>query len=82
LKNIKQHISNFSYLLLCVRAIILKLGNFLLKGKVVGIFELNGLFHEVLAMGIICSFQLGFVFFVGTCSPGQVNPTGEWKGCK
>jgi hypothetical protein len=49
---------------------------------VVGIFELNGLFHEVLAMGIICSFQLGFVFFVGTCSPGQVNPTGEWKGCK
>jgi hypothetical protein len=37
LKNIKQQISNFSYLLLCARAIILKFGNFLLKGRVVGI---------------------------------------------
>ena len=37
LKNIRQQISNFSYLLLCARAIILKIGNFLLKGKVVGI---------------------------------------------
>jgi hypothetical protein len=36
LKNIKQHISNFSYLFLCARAIILKIGNFLLKGNVVG----------------------------------------------
>jgi hypothetical protein len=36
LKNVKQPISNFSYLLLCARAIILKFGNFLLKGKVVG----------------------------------------------
>jgi hypothetical protein len=33
LKNIKQQISNFSYLLLCARAIILEFGNFLLKGK-------------------------------------------------
>jgi hypothetical protein len=33
LKNIKQQISKFSYLLLCARAIILELGNFLLKGK-------------------------------------------------
>jgi hypothetical protein len=65
LKNIKQQISNFSYLLLCAGAIILKFGNFLLKGKVVGIFELNGLFYQVLAMGIICSFQLGFAFFSG-----------------
>jgi hypothetical protein len=37
LKNIKQQISNFSYLLLCARVIILKFGNFLLKGKMVGI---------------------------------------------
>jgi hypothetical protein len=37
LENIKQQISNFSYLLLCARAIILKFGNFLLKGKMVGI---------------------------------------------
>jgi hypothetical protein len=37
LKNIKQQSSNFSYLLLCARAIILKFGNFFLKGKVVGI---------------------------------------------
>jgi hypothetical protein len=32
LENIKQHISNFLYLLLCARAIILEFGNFLLKG--------------------------------------------------
>jgi hypothetical protein len=37
LKNIKQQISNFSYLFLCARAIILKIGSFLLMGKVVGI---------------------------------------------
>jgi hypothetical protein len=36
LKNIKQQISDFSYLL-CARAIILKIGSFLFKGKVVGI---------------------------------------------
>jgi hypothetical protein len=36
-ENIKQQISNFSYLLLCARAIILKFGKFLLKGRVVGI---------------------------------------------
>jgi hypothetical protein len=33
LKNVKQQISNFFYLLLCARAIILEFGNFLLKGK-------------------------------------------------
>jgi hypothetical protein len=33
LKNVKQQISNFSYLLLCARAIILEFGNFLLKGR-------------------------------------------------
>jgi hypothetical protein len=33
LENVKQQISNFSYLLLCARAIILKFGNFLLRGK-------------------------------------------------
>jgi hypothetical protein len=33
LKNIKQQISKFSYLLLCARAIILEFGNFLFKGK-------------------------------------------------
>jgi hypothetical protein len=52
LKNIKQQISNFSYLLLCARAIILKIGNFLLNGKVVGISWTKCLFHEVGAMGI------------------------------
>jgi hypothetical protein len=34
LKNIKQQISNFSYFLLCARAIILEFGNFLYKGRV------------------------------------------------
>jgi hypothetical protein len=33
LKNIKQQIYNFSYLLLYTREIILEFGNFLLKGK-------------------------------------------------
>jgi hypothetical protein len=33
LKNIKQQISKFFYLLLCARAIILEFGKFLLKGK-------------------------------------------------
>jgi hypothetical protein len=33
LKNIKQQISNFSYLLLCAREIILEFRNFLLKGR-------------------------------------------------
>jgi hypothetical protein len=33
MKNIKQQISKFSYLLLCIRAIILEFDNFLLKGK-------------------------------------------------
>jgi hypothetical protein len=33
LKNIKQQISKFSYLIICARAIILEFGNFLLKGK-------------------------------------------------
>jgi hypothetical protein len=33
LKNIKQQISKFFYLLLCARTIILEFGNFLLKGK-------------------------------------------------
>jgi hypothetical protein len=37
LENIKQHISKFSYLLACARAIILEFGNFLLKERVVGI---------------------------------------------
>jgi hypothetical protein len=33
LKNVKQQISIFFYLLLCARAIILEFDNFLLKGK-------------------------------------------------
>jgi hypothetical protein len=33
LENIKQQISNFFYLLLCARAIIVEFGNFLLKGR-------------------------------------------------
>jgi hypothetical protein len=33
LKNVKQQISKFPYLLLCARAIILEFGNFLLKGR-------------------------------------------------
>jgi hypothetical protein len=32
-ENVKQHISNFSYLFLCARAIILEFGNFLLRGE-------------------------------------------------
>jgi hypothetical protein len=47
LKNVKQQISNFFYLLLCARAIILEFGNFLLKGKGVEILGLYGLFHGV-----------------------------------
>jgi hypothetical protein len=47
LKNIKQQISNFSYLLLCARAIILEFGNFLLKGRGGRILGLYGLFHGV-----------------------------------
>jgi hypothetical protein len=37
LENVKQEISNFFYLLLYARAIILKFGIFFLKGRVVGI---------------------------------------------
>jgi hypothetical protein len=33
LENVKQQISNFSYLLLCARSIILEFGNFLLREK-------------------------------------------------
>jgi hypothetical protein len=33
LENFKQQISNFFYLLLCARAIILEFGNFLLMGE-------------------------------------------------
>jgi hypothetical protein len=33
LKNVKQSISNFFYLFLCARAIILEFGNFLLKER-------------------------------------------------
>jgi hypothetical protein len=33
LENVKQQISNFFYLLLCARAIILEFGKFLLKGR-------------------------------------------------
>jgi hypothetical protein len=47
LENIKQQISNFSYLLLCARAIILEFGNFLLKGRGAEILGLYGLFHGV-----------------------------------
>jgi hypothetical protein len=47
LKNAKQQIPIFSYLLLCARAIILEFGNFLLKGRGVEIIGLYGLFHGV-----------------------------------
>jgi hypothetical protein len=47
LKNVKQQISNFSYLLLCARAIILEFGNFLLKGRGVEILGSNGPFYGV-----------------------------------
>jgi hypothetical protein len=56
LKNIKQQISKFSYLLLCVRAIILELGNFLLKGKGVEFLGLCDLFHGVGVMGVTSYF--------------------------
>jgi hypothetical protein len=32
-------------------------------------------------IGKFVSFEL-MIKGVGTCSPGQVDPTGEWKGCK
>jgi hypothetical protein len=48
LKNVKQHISNFFYLLLCARAITLEFGNFLLNGRGgVEVLGLYGLFHGV-----------------------------------
>jgi hypothetical protein len=56
LKNIKQHISKFSCLLLCARAIILKFDNFFLKGKVVEILGLYGLSHGVGVRVLFCSF--------------------------
>jgi hypothetical protein len=56
LKNVKQQISNFFYLLLCARAIILEFGNFLLKGKGVEILGLYGLFHGVGGNGCYLTF--------------------------
>jgi hypothetical protein len=44
LKNVKQPISNFSYLLFCARAIVLEFGNFLLRERVVEILGIYGLF--------------------------------------
>jgi hypothetical protein len=51
LKNIKQQILIFSYLLLCARAIILKFGNLLLKGKVVGIIWIKWPFSRIIGNG-------------------------------
>jgi hypothetical protein len=56
LKNIKQQISKFSYLLLCARAIILEFGNFVLKGKGGRILGLCDLFHGVVVMGVTSYF--------------------------
>jgi hypothetical protein len=64
-KNVKQQLSNFSYLLLCARAIILEFGNFCLREKGVEILGLYGLFHGVGGNGCYLVFLLGFVFFFG-----------------
>jgi hypothetical protein len=41
-------------------------------------FELGLL--GAIAGGLFVARTVGANF--GTCSPGQVDPTGEWKGCK
>jgi hypothetical protein len=64
LKHIKQQSSYFSRLLFCARAIILKFGIFLLKGKGwYALFELSGLSLKSLAIGMSLLPFHGFAFF-------------------
>jgi hypothetical protein len=64
LKNAKQHISNFFYLLLCARAIILEFGKFFLKRKGVEFLGLHGLFHGVGGIGCYLTFLTRFHIFL------------------
>jgi hypothetical protein len=64
LKNVKQQIPNFSYLLLCARAIILKFRNFLLKGRGVEILGLYGLFHGLGGNGVLPYILTRFHIFL------------------
>jgi hypothetical protein len=56
LKNVKQHISNFSCLLLCARAIILEFGNFFLKGRGVRNYSIIWSFSWGRVMGVALYF--------------------------
>jgi hypothetical protein len=62
LKNVKQQISNFFYLLLCARAIILEFGNFFLGERVVEILGIYGLFHGVGCNVCYLTFLIGCIF--------------------
>jgi hypothetical protein len=39
-------------------------------------------FHSIWHPWLLVFFWIFFMGAVGTCSPGQVDPTGEWKECK
>jgi hypothetical protein len=56
LKNVKQQVYNFSYLLLCARAIILEFAKFLLKGRGGRNTWIIWPFHGVGVMGVILYF--------------------------
>jgi hypothetical protein len=67
LKNIKQQSSYFSWLLFCARAVILKFGLYLLKGKGwYALFELSGLSLISLAIGMSLLLFHGFAFLSGS----------------
>jgi hypothetical protein len=73
LKNVKQQISNLSYLLLCARAIILEFGNFCLRERVVEILGLYGLFHGVRGNGCYLTFLNRSHIFLWWCPPSIVE---------
>jgi hypothetical protein len=63
LENVKQQISNFSYLLLCARAIILEFGNFLLMERVVeilGVYPLHVVGRNVCYLTLLIGFHITF----------------------
>jgi hypothetical protein len=69
LKSIKQQGAYFSWLSFCARAIILKFGIFLLKGKGwYALFELSGLSLKSLSIGVSLLLFHGFAFFFGSLS--------------
>jgi hypothetical protein len=63
LEKCQQQISNFSYLFLCSRAIILEFGNFLLRGKGGRNFWNIWFFHGVGGNVCYLAFLIGFIFF-------------------